>query len=498
MAEIGQVPPTLIARPRPARISAQGWIFAILFALLAVVVAGSLAVWFWPFTVDDALISIRYARHLAMGKGYRFNLGGPTTDGVTPLSWPLLLYPLAHGAPLVVLARAKKLGLVVWLAAAASWGFAVGRCGARMEAKVFALAGLGVCAPLAAHAVSGMETAVATALATAAALLHRGPRIAALFAGLAASLRPEMVPWALVLASSFALVGEPPRSGRVVSVAFVALLPFFVCSVVRLAIFGHPAPLALWAKPADLVQGATYAGAAALASVGFVMACAPVVAVKSRGPGRAIGLAGGTHLLAVAIAGGDWMPYARLVAPVVPSMLYASVLLSSHGSSWREWVERARAGVAIALGLRVLLFAGPVGRHVGPDREALVRQVAPLLEGRGRVASVDIGWVSAATEVDIVDLAGVTDPEIAVLGGGHTSKRIDVAFLFAKHPDALLLLARSSGLPLERWQEATFPRVVEARLARSELLATHFHPIAFVPLAATGEGYYVLSAKTER
>jgi hypothetical protein len=145
----------------------------------------------------------------------------------------------------------------------------------------------------------------------------------------------------------------------------------------------------------------------------------------------------------------------------------------------------------------VLVVAGPAGRHVGPDREALARQVAPLLVGRRRVASVDIGWVSAATEADIVDLAGVTDPEIAALGGGHTSKRIDAAFLLAKRSDVLLLFANASDLPLDRWQEASFPRVVEARLARSELLARHFDPAAFVPLGATGQGYYVLLAKDE-
>jgi hypothetical protein len=497
MAEIGQVTSTLIARPPAARAAAQGHVFASVFALLAVVIAGALALWLWAFTVDDALISIRYARHLALGAGYRFNLGGPSTDGVTPLPWPLLLSPLARGAPFVVLGRAKELGLVLWLAAAAFWGGAVGRCEGSMEAKVCALLGLAVCVPLAAYGVSGMETAVATALATAAALSRRRPYVTALLAGSAASLRPEMTPWAIVLACSFALLARPREGKRAVAVALVALLPFAACSTVRLALFGHAAPLALQAKPGDLAHGVVYAGAAALASVGFVMVFAPLAAAHKRGRGGAIALAGAAHLAAVALAGGDWMPYARLVAPVIPSLLYASVLLASHGSSWRRWIARARAGLAVALGLRVLVVAGPAGRHVGPDREALVRQVAPLLVGRRRVASVDIGWVSAATEADIVDLAGLTDPEIAALGGGHTSKRIDAAFLLAKRSDVLLLFANASDMPLDRWQEASFPRVVEARLARSELLARHFDPAAFVPLGATGQGYYVLLAKDD-
>jgi hypothetical protein len=342
-----------------------------------------------------------------------------------------------------------------------------------------------------------METALATALATLAALSWKRPFLAASLAGCAASLRPEMVPWALVLACSFALVAPPPSRMRVAAAAIVAILPFSACTLVRVARFGHPAPLALTAKPGDLGYGVLYAASAALTSVGVILACAPFAAARERGPGGAIALAGWTHLVAVALAGGDWMPYARLVAPVVPSLLYASVLIGSEGEARRRWALRGRAAVAIGLGLRTVIVAAPPGRQVGPDREGLVRTVSPLVTGRRRVATVDVGWVSAATEADIVDLAGVTDPEIAVLGGGHTSKRVDAALLLAKSPEALLLYAHASDLPLARWQEAVFPRVVEARLARSELLASHFVPAAFVPLGATAEGYYVLLAKRE-
>jgi hypothetical protein len=30
----------------------------------------------WGFTVDDALISVRYARHVAAGVGWRFDAAG--------------------------------------------------------------------------------------------------------------------------------------------------------------------------------------------------------------------------------------------------------------------------------------------------------------------------------------------------------------------------------------------------------------------------------------
>ena len=61
------------------------------WALVFAAVATLSALAMWGFTVDDALISIRYARHLADGVGYRFNPAGPSTDGVTPLPWPFLI-----------------------------------------------------------------------------------------------------------------------------------------------------------------------------------------------------------------------------------------------------------------------------------------------------------------------------------------------------------------------------------------------------------------------
>jgi hypothetical protein len=143
----------------------------------------------------------------------------------------------------------------------------------------------------------------------------------------------------------------------------------------------------------------------------------------------------------------------------------------------------------------VLLFAAPAARSVEPDRERLIDRVAPLVVGASHLASADVGWPSAATEATIVDLGGVTDPEIAALPGGHTSKKVDGALLLAKGTRALLLYAEASALPLDSWRDAVFPRVVEARLADSDLVASHFRATAFVPLGATGTGYYVLVAR---
>ena len=89
----------------------------------------------WGFTVDDALISVRYARHLAAGVGWRFNAGGP--EHRRRDAAPVAVRARAAGAradALVVLgaregARARRVGR----GRGRRWGAAIGtaRAGAR-------------------------------------------------------------------------------------------------------------------------------------------------------------------------------------------------------------------------------------------------------------------------------------------------------------------------------------------------------------------------------
>ncbi len=444
----------------------------------------------WGFTVDDALISVRYARHLAEGIGYRFNAGEASTDGVTPLPWAFLLAPLAHTDAMTVLLRAKCLGIGAWLGAAAAWGVAVSRAPAAPWAKGIAAVALALSVPVAAHAVSGMETALAMALATCAAIASRA-RSAACFAGLAAALRPEMAAWALVLATARGLErgGTAPRplGSRALLVA-LAMGPFAICAVTRVIAFGRAAPLAVLAKPSDLEHGFAYAVAASVVALAPIAAAAPFALRRAPSPARAIAAAGLAHLLAVVAVGGDWMPYGRLVAPIVPSLLYAFVLAAPHG---RAWANAARGGIAIAVGVALIAMGGTSGRSVGADRARLTDRARPDLVGTRRVAALDIGWVSAATEASIVDLAGVTDPAIAVLPGGHTSKHVDATMLIERDPDVVLLYATTT-VDLATWRTSRYPRALEAYLARSDRIAERYDAAAWLPLGSAGAGYVLL------
>jgi hypothetical protein len=270
----------------------------------------------WGFTVDDALISVRYARHLAAGLGWRFDAGAASTDGVTPLPWPLILVPMARtGDALAVLGRSKLLGLALWILTGVLLGDRIGRVrGAPVWARGAILASVALSVPLAAHAVSGMETALATFLATYAAIGSRRPLVAAVSAGLAASLRPEMAPWACALAAGLSVAS---RGGvaRAVLAGGAALTPFTICASIRAWVWGRPAPLAIWAKPSDLNHGMAYVGAALVVCVVPILVAAPW-ALRRAPRAMAIVVAAAVHVVAIAIVGGDWMPYARLLVPI--------------------------------------------------------------------------------------------------------------------------------------------------------------------------------------
>ena len=460
-------------------------------------IAGALAtalpaLFMWGFTVDDALISVRYAHHVATGVGWKFNAGGASTDGVTPLPWPVVLAPMAGAEAVVVLTRAKVLGLVAWIAAGGALGRAMGtldRAPAWSRAAVLATMSLSV--PLAAHAVSGMETALATSLATFAVLLARRPLAAAALAGLAAALRPEMAPWACVLAAGLSIVARR-RVGAVVAASLLALAPFVACALVRVAVWGHPAPLAVMAKPSDLSHGLNYAGAAFVVTLVPVLVVAPL-ALRRAPLAAAVVLAAAAHGLALIAVGGDWMPYARLMVPVVPSLAWAAAVAAENA---HRAATAVRSGIAIALGVFLVARGGTDGRHVGADRAALVEAARPVLAGSRHVASLDVGWVGAATDEDVINLAGVTDPDIASLPGGHTSKRVGARLLLDRQVDAVLLLL-PEGLPqndLQRWREGIYRGEVERRLAADEVLARHFIATDWLPLNARGAGYVLLRA----
>jgi hypothetical protein len=419
-------------------------------------------VYLWGFTVDDALIPARYATHVARGLGYRFNATGPSTDGVTPLGWPYLLAPFASEGPLAAFAASRVLGVMAWLGAAGALGSAV----ARVQGGPWRFAALLIVLfspSLGAWASAGLETGVVIALSTVAAVLpaHAGFALTgAAVAGACAWLRPDMIAYALVLGWGRGLAADGPRRRAFCSV--LAVFPWCLAASIRWLVWRRPAPLAVLSKPSDLAHGLVYVAGAFALSGGFVAALGPLAWRRLPPWPKFLGLAAIAHLIAVAIAGGDWMPFARLVAPVLPPL----VLVTAHllGGPGSLVFAKLRLALACAGEIAVFVLRGPAARRVVADRMALIDAARRPLTGALRVATVDVGWVGAATDADLIDLAGATDPEIAALPGGHTSKAVSGALLTGRGPSHVVFqLAPASG-------DRRYAREVETRLGTDPLV----------------------------
>ncbi len=436
--------PPLISAPQRSRNPIWG-------VLLGVAVAIPASAWLWGYTVDDALITARVAAHIGQGLGPRFNPHGPVTDAVTPLGYAQLLAPLGHGDTLRAFLAAKWLGLGAWLTAAGLLGRSIAGAGQRW--RRFAPLGLVLTsAPLGAWAVSGMETGLVTLLATLG-LLPGVPGALAL--GLAAAWRPELVPFAALLVIGRLLVARVGRRRVLRELASLAA-PLVCVALLRWLAFGRLVPLSFYAKPSDFAHGLRYAlGAFVFTGLPWLLLGTPRELSAMPRSARPLFAAFLGHLLALVLCGGDWMTMYRLAVPALPCAALAGAYLAEQ--SRPVWLG-LRLLVATASALLLAFGLGRSARRVGAERMALIAAARPVLARDTRIAALDIGWVGAARDVEVLDLAGVTDPEVAAFPGGHTSRAIPKAWLFARAPTAIVLLARSGA---DSW----YLRAVEDRIA---------------------------------
>ncbi len=408
-------------------------------AALATLAAGVAS---WPYTVDDAFIVARYATRLSAGRGYTMN-DGPATDGLTG---PLCIVPgylarLAGGDPVSV---AKLVGLVC---AALAVGLLVAQVRQRAvgsRAVWTATAFLASSSSLGIWAVAGLETGAAILAVTVALLATmRRPEPNGLLLGIAAAsvawLRPEAVPGVITLAGL--AMRRDRRAGALALV--LALVGLASVAAFRLALFGTALPLSVSAKPSDLANGAYYLGHGTLVALGVVGIAPAFVAVRQSYSLRVPATLVVVHLACVLLAGGDWMPGFRLLTPVLPA--YAWLV----GVGVSDLARRPRIGARGALAIAVLACAIPAldlfveipaAREAGATRESVGRRLADTLRARAhRVALVDIGYLGYASDLPVVDLAGVTDPSIGHLEGRHGEKPVPFSLLAQREVDAIVL-----------------------------------------------------------
>lgn len=460
--------------PDPADASRSAAVPAVLPALAWVAAAAAFAVmtWrAWPFTVDDAYITLRYARHLAEGLGPVFNATGPRAEGCTSFPWMLLLaVPQALG--LDALLVAKLLGVLATLATvavAARW--AARECGGAAWAA--AAAALVLCAQpaLAVHAVSGMETALESLLLTAtfaagAGLLRHPARarpapVVAL-ALLASLTRPEgSLAAGLVLAVVTAALPPGRRRGFALAAALGWLLPFAAAWAARAAWYGLPWPLPFYVKVAGVGPFAGWPVVREWLVANVLVLGLPLAFVLVRPPRTLLPALAATFTLTLFFVRPEHvMGYQhRYLAPLDPALAVLAVV----GLARIAARVGARAPVLAArLALPLLLAALVAGIELAGAPAALAgrrwyaedlarahERLGRVLAGvhpAGRLLVSDAGAIPYLSGWWTLDMVGLNDARIATTGDRAPET------LLASRPDVIVLvsLAANRFVPFPR------------------------------------------------
>ncbi len=419
--------------------------------MLALLVALSLAyAWHLRWIADDAFISFRYARHLVAGQGLTWN-PGERVEGFTNPLWTLLsaagIALGAHPVHVSLLLTLGSLALTLVLVARLSRRLSPDSGPAFLPLSVLLLAGNYV---IACYGTSGLET-MAGALCVLLALDRAlaGAAFLAGLAGIAATLlHPDHALFYVAL--GVALLLDPDRRRRLPAYALPFVLLYLPSVALRWWYYGDLVPNTFHAKSGGLPyydQGLRY-----LLISGTLSGLLFALPAALRGlllPGAALArrfilLSLALYLPYICRIGGDFM-LGRLLVVVAPLVLLLvdrglRFDLSADGAPQR-WRRAARSigGMALALPTALMLVPNSViGQYekywgVADERNfyTLTQLDPPQIYSphthhaeildhyfiqrglRPKVGIGSIGITGYLTDLPIIDLYGLTSPDIA-------------------------------------------------------------------------------------
>ncbi len=383
----------------------------------------------WDFTVDDAFITFRYAKHAAMGLGPVWNLEGPRVEGYSNALW---MWGLALGAwaGANVEVLAKIMGLVAFVATGQLLGRTVGRW-TRSELAVAVTFFAWCLNPMAwVHSVSGLETSVYALCVVALAVgALEGRALVLAGAGVAAVLfRPDgVVPAGLALAMAWRAFPQHRRAftqaAGMIFAAGAALLAF------RVGYYGAPLPNPYLLKSGDFAGGLRWFAAllpvlAALGALGW--------AVWKAAPERRstlIGVSVFVAALTVPFVGAHHvMDFGqRFFFPCTALLMLVLGLFVAHAPA------KLRRLTPVAVAALVGWGAWETGPYVRdyPLVHHVYRRLGEVLatwdrgEASATLAMGDAGLVPFLTDWNTLDLYGLNDRGVAT--GDDRTERFSAA-----------------------------------------------------------------------
>jgi hypothetical protein len=229
------------------RLSLDAWMGILIALALAARVA-----WlpYTRYTSDDAFITFRYARQIALGNGFVYNLG-ERLDGTTSPLYALLLAAWARIVPNIVLGS-KLLDLAFALAAILFVWQTLKLLGRSQAEQVGAILLLGLSSKLWSMETEGMEIPLVLFLMAASwyAVVRQRFTWAGLLLGLLIWTRVDLFLWPVLLAAVTSL-SDIKSTLRMARTAILTYLPWVIFATLY---FGSPIPYTITAKWVAYIQ----------------------------------------------------------------------------------------------------------------------------------------------------------------------------------------------------------------------------------------------------
>jgi hypothetical protein len=414
--------------------------------------------------VDDAFITYRYARNIAAGHGFVYNLGERVLGTTTPL-FTLLLSPCAglgfppekSAAALAVLASLGTMGLLFSFVRRATRGAVPGREDVAESAGLLAAALYALFYAQIASCGYGMETQVFefVALAALTAAAAGRQRLSALAAGFATLTRPEGFLLAMLLGLA-ALVRRMRERGPLpwgaIGVFAAVVLPWVAFATLYFGSFIPNSILAkasqqhisvadwgrffVWRNPVIALAWTVFAGGAAWAwarrsaSLGLLAAWATAYTLfflVARPPFLGLWYFPPLAAPLMGLIAAGLLPPALGFRPLRPGLA-----LAAFAAIWA-----ALLAISVPRALQSAAWSKQVAARVYVPMAAWARDHA----GPGEVVETsDIGYVGYGSGRAILDAGGLVSPELRRDYATHADDPAkDVLFTLNRKPAVLLL-----------------------------------------------------------
>jgi hypothetical protein len=425
------------------------------------------------FWLDDAFITFRYSRNLALGLGPVFN-AGEAVEGYTNFLWMLAAaIPFALLEEAAALAAIKLAGLLIGLAILwrcftfpAFDGSAEGSPRRRWLVLLLAVNPVFV-----GNCGDGLETPLfmLLLLESARALSHEpGPRNGTWMGVLTAAAvwsRPEALPLLLLWPAVVMICrrGDPRLTPWHWSFALSALPPVLGHLAWRFSSYGSLVPNTFYAKASGALLPRLSSGVLDLAKFSTIEVGIPPVAlwiavvvaglgtvrlVRQGSPTARTLLAALWALVVFRVSfdlwsGGEFMGTYRFLAPALPPLF----VLADEGRHWIARRTRLRlAWVCVAAGLialggnaRLIESRSHYERGLREAHIALGRWLHETRAPDDLLAVGDAGAIPFFSRLPTLDLWGLSSPAISALPGEYGARPGTANYALGQSPDVIVL-----------------------------------------------------------